>query len=216
MAGPATAAANQRCRADAAKRERILDAAHRVFLESGYGAASMEAIARTAGVAKQTVYAHFGTKAGLFGWIMRERCDWLLEPLPPAETDHDPVIALEAIAARFLEIVLAPEALARFRLVMAEHARFPELAQVFFAAGPARATAGLAAYLAHLDRRRLMHVPDPLEAASQFFGMIRGDLYLRHLLGLETEQQPHRIRAVVQAAVRAFVAAHRPLQGNGA
>lgn len=216
MAGLSTATSvRPRGKAAAARHERILDAAQRVFLAAGYGAASMEAIAREAGVAKQTLYAHFGTKAGLFGSIMRERCDWLLEPLPQAGSDHDPAIALAAIAERFLEIVLSPDALARFRVVMAERTRFPELAEVFFAAGPARATAGLAEYLAHLHRRRLMEIPDAGAAASRFFGMIRGDLYLRHLLGLEAGATPRQIRAVVDGAVHAFVAAHRPPAGGG-
>lgn len=201
----------QRGRAAAAKRERILDAAQRLFLDAGYGAASMEAIARAAGVAKQTLYAHFGTKAGLFGAIMRERCDWLLEPLPAADDrDHDPAIALAAIGRRFLEIVLAPEAMARFRVVMAEHARFPELAEVFYAAGPARAGAGLAEYLARLHRRGLLRVGDPAAAASRFFGMLRGDLFLRCLLGLKPRATTEEIESVVAGAVGTFLAAHRP------
>ena len=210
MPGVATQAARRGVAATFATRERILAAAHRVFLDAGYGAASMEAIARTAGVAKQTLYAHFGTKAGLFGAIMRDRCDWLLEPLPAADdADHDPATALQAIGHRFIATILAPEALARFRVVITEHARFPELAEVFFAAGPARASAGLAEYLARLHHRRLLSIPDPHAAASRFFGMIRGDLYLRHLLGLQTETAAGEADAVVAGAVGAFLAAHR-------
>jgi AcrR family transcriptional regulator len=46
-------------------RLRILDAAQRLFTQRGYGATTMEAIASAAGVAVDTVYASFGTKAGL-------------------------------------------------------------------------------------------------------------------------------------------------------
>lgn len=192
-----------------AKRRAILAAAERVFLDVGYGLASMEAIARAAGVAKQTVYAHFGTKAALFGATMLERADWLLEPLPAApEESGAPAEALAAFATRFLEIILQPESLARLRLVMAERARFPELADVFYRSGPGRAAAGLADYLSRLDRARVLRVPAPELAASQFLGMVRGDLFLKHLLGLGPKPTAAELEASVHTAVRTFLAAH--------
>ena len=191
------------------KRRAILAAAERVFLEVGFGLASMEAIARAAGVAKQTLYAHFGTKAALFGATMLERADWLLEPLPAApDAGGAPAEVLEAFATRFLEIILQPESLARLRLVMAERSRFPELADVFYRSGPGRAAAGLADYLSRLDRERVLHVPAPELAASQFLGMVRGDLFLKHLLGLGPKPTAAELRVSVQAAVRTFLAAH--------
>lgn len=45
-----------------ATRASIVDAAHRLFVERGYGATTMEAIAAEANVAVQTVYATFGSK----------------------------------------------------------------------------------------------------------------------------------------------------------
>ena len=46
-------------------RRRMLDAAYRLFCEQGYPAITMQAIAREAGVAVQTVYFTFHTKAEL-------------------------------------------------------------------------------------------------------------------------------------------------------
>jgi len=46
-------------------RLRILDTAQRLFTDHGYGATTMESIAAEAGVATDTVYASFGTKAGV-------------------------------------------------------------------------------------------------------------------------------------------------------
>jgi AcrR family transcriptional regulator len=48
------------------KRERILEAATRLFAERGYGAARAEDVARAAGIAKGSVFQHFGSKEGLF------------------------------------------------------------------------------------------------------------------------------------------------------
>ena len=55
------------------KAEMILAAAERAFLASGFGAVSMDAIAREAGVSKATVYAHFAGKEELFGAVIA-RC----------------------------------------------------------------------------------------------------------------------------------------------
>lgn len=44
------------------QRERLFEAAARVFSESGYAAASAEAISRAAGMSKATFYEHFGNK----------------------------------------------------------------------------------------------------------------------------------------------------------
>ena len=49
-----------------ARREAILDAALEEFAAKGYAGARMEDIARRAGVAKGTLYLHFGDKEGLF------------------------------------------------------------------------------------------------------------------------------------------------------
>jgi AcrR family transcriptional regulator len=46
-------------------REAVLDAAERMFLDQGYAATTIAAIARDAGVSVETVYKAFGGKAGM-------------------------------------------------------------------------------------------------------------------------------------------------------
>jgi TetR/AcrR family transcriptional regulator len=48
------------------KRERILGAAMRHFAERGYEAARVEDLSRELGIAKGSVFQHFGSKEGLF------------------------------------------------------------------------------------------------------------------------------------------------------
>ena len=188
------------------KYEAILAAATRVFLDEGYGAASMDAIARAAGVSKQTIYAHFGGKAALFEATVMKRSDRLLEPVPTAtDAVDDPEAALRAIAHRYLELILTPETLARFRVVMAESGRFPELAEGFYRSGPARAAAGLADYFARLDRQGILKIGDPYMAADQFYGIVRGDFFVRHLLGIGEPMTTHERDRIVHAAVNRFV-----------
>ena len=51
---------------DLGKRAAILDAAKRLFIQSGFDGTSMDQIATEAGVSKLTVYSHFGDKESLF------------------------------------------------------------------------------------------------------------------------------------------------------
>ena len=48
------------------KKQQILIAASKLFMELGYGAVSMEQVAREANVSKATLYAHFKSKNDLF------------------------------------------------------------------------------------------------------------------------------------------------------
>src|SRR3954464_12253142 len=63
-----TRAYTKRARAEAEDRTRaaLLDAAEEVFFSVGWSGASLEAIARSAGVTKPTLLRHFGSKRGLF------------------------------------------------------------------------------------------------------------------------------------------------------
>lgn len=193
------------------KRSAIVEAAARVFLDQGYGAASMDAIAAEAGVSKQTVYSHFGAKDALFEAIIEDKCDQLMAPVTlPAVPGQGPADALAELARRFLGVVLAPPNMSLFRVIVAESGRFPEVAEAFYRAGPAVAVGELAEHLAALDQAGSLAVPDPAASAKLFFAMLRGDLYIRRLLDLAAEPSAGKIEALVAQAVAAFMAAHAP------
>jgi len=85
------------------KRAVILEAAKKVFLEVGFGAASMDAIANEAKVSKQTVYNHFGSKEELFAAMVRDTCDSMTMAFAEAARDGNPENTLRAIAQRFMD-----------------------------------------------------------------------------------------------------------------
>ena len=62
-------------RAEQVERNRaaVLDAARRVFLDRGYGGASVDAIAEEAGFSKGVVYSQFGSKADMFMALLERR-----------------------------------------------------------------------------------------------------------------------------------------------
>lgn len=202
-------APDAREKGDPTKRAAILEAAMRLFFHKGYRAAGMEAIAREAGVSKQTVYAHFGSKESLFEAMIRAKVDSLLAPAENVmAAEGEPEAVLRAIAERFMEMVLDGEGMALFRVILAESRRFPDLAEAVYRSGPQRAADGLAAYLADADGKGLLRIGDAGEAARLFFAMLRGDLYMRALLGAGPDPSAAEVVRTVNSAVDTFLAAH--------
>jgi TetR/AcrR family transcriptional regulator, regulator of autoinduction and epiphytic fitness len=72
----------------AVTRRRIAEAARRLFVRDGYGATTLQAVADEAGVAVQTVYAVYGSKAG----ILRELREAIVRQ-PEAEALYQEAIA---------------------------------------------------------------------------------------------------------------------------
>jgi TetR/AcrR family transcriptional repressor of mexJK operon len=188
------------------KRRAILNAATELFAARGYGAVSMDAIARSADVSKATLYAHFASKDRLFATIVEVAC---LENIMPAEDlpegDTDDEEALRAIGTRILRFFLLDRSLAIHRLVIAESVRFPELGRAFYDNGPVAGRKRLAAWM---EGRSTLCVPEAEVAAEQFLGLLRTGLYLRATLGLAPEPTEPAIDTVVAAAVRMFLRAY--------
>jgi AcrR family transcriptional regulator len=87
-----------------ATRQSIIDAARRLFLEKGYAATTMPAIAQAAGIALDTVYATVGKKATLFRLLIEMAISGSDRAVPAEERDYVRAIREEADAARKLQL----------------------------------------------------------------------------------------------------------------
>lgn len=198
----------------AGKAETILAAAERAFLAGGFGAVTMDAIAREAGVSKATVYAHFHGKEELFGAVVghvseRRFGGFSAEALDPVEI----AASLTTIARRFLDLVLSPEAIALNRIIVGEVTRFPVLGEVFWAAGPERQRAQIEAFLRRAAAAGSLTISDARLAAEQFAALARGEIHLRSLLRLEDPGDPAALGAAAASAVATFLRAFQ--RGGG-
>ncbi len=197
------------------KAESILAAAKRNFLASGFGAVSMDTIAREAGVSKATVYAHFADKEELFGAVIGRECEHRFAGLSVGELDpRDVRRSLTALARRFLDLLLSPDAIALHRIILGEVTRFPLLGKVFWHAGPERNLVQIEGFMRSAAAAGSLTLADTRLAAEQFVGLVRGEVQLRHLLRLEPDAgQP--IVGEVAAAVDTFIRAFAPRPAAG-
>lgn len=189
---------------DETKTEAILDAALALFGEKG-ALASMEAIARRAGVSRQTLYNRFPNKLEIGRALAARRSDAISAPL---RTGGQPEAVLTALAAGMLDKLCRVEAGASLRGVALMSPEMPELAEAVYEAGPAEGLRRLSAWLAEQDRLGLLSVPDPDAAAEMFSGMVLGHGHLRGILGVS--QPPFDLERRAAGTARRFLRAFAP------
>lgn len=195
------------------KHECILAAAQKIFMEMGYGAASMDAVAARANVSKATIYTHFENKRDLFEKVLRDHCHCVFGHADLAGDigeGEDVRTILHGLARHMSEVILSADALAINRVVVAEAPRFPEVGETFYASGPTTALGGLTRMLTDLTNRGLLAVPDeeaPL-AAELFLNMLKGDAHMRELLGVSHRRRDHR--RLIELAVDLILARYAP------
>ncbi len=96
-------------RSEAAKatRELIINSARAIFLEKGYAAATMPAIAMAAGTALDTVYMTVGKKPALFRLLIEMAISGSDREVPAEERDYVRAIRAETDATRKLRLYAA-------------------------------------------------------------------------------------------------------------
>lgn len=166
------------------KGTQLIAAARAVFLQHGFAAASTDMIQEAAGVSKSTMYAYFANKEALFVAVIEEGCASFLSSVRTLELPESNLAeALTALGRAYLRIVLSPEALSLFRVVIAEAPRFPDLARRFYLAGPAAMNGIVAAYLDRATARGEVDFSaiGRNAAAALFVDLVRSEAQLQCL-----------------------------------
>ena len=197
---------------DTPKGRQILDGARAAFLESGFEGASVDEIARRAGVSKGTMYNYFPDKRSLFSAMIRRECREQARHI--FQIDHAEADNVEAtlrrIARAFVEFVTSPFAQRMFRITVAETLRFPELGRAFMESGPALGIRRLSQYFAFACGRGDLAIDDVELAAHQFAELCKAELFFRTLFDPDTPVAQSEIGRVADAAVKTFLRAYRP------
>jgi AcrR family transcriptional regulator len=183
--------------ASEAQREVVLDAAFALLVERGYQGTTMGAVAERAGSSKETLYAWFTSKQGLFAALVRrqaEAANRAAAAALDARPGADPAETLTGLATNLLGLLLGERSVAINRAAMAEPDG--ELAAVLLAEGRHRTGPIVEAYLARLAAEGRIRVDDPAEAFQLLYGLVLRDLQIRVLLG---EAPPRKAALAAQA-----------------
>jgi TetR/AcrR family transcriptional regulator, mexJK operon transcriptional repressor len=183
------------------KRAAILDGAKAVFLRQSFALATMDDVASTAGVGKQTVYRHFKSKEALFVGLVTSMCaevGALLAAPQDTRSDDSPEVELRALGLLLAQILITPDVLRLYRAIVAEAERLPELGQVFYENG----AKVVRAYAANILRKRFDESTASLRAAT-FINLVLGDAYLELSIGHAVPDVEARFALQIDEAVAA-------------
>jgi len=187
-------------------RDEILDVATTLLLRDGYGATSIEAVAKRARISKRTFYHRFQNKAELFGAVVHRLVE-KLRPQNDAQLFEGGAFEeiLERLALVVVHAALSPQVLALQRVIIAEATRFPELAAVLNEQGARReAIDRVAALLERQARAERFTLENAQFAAEEFLQMVVSGPQ-RRALGLGTPLTPDELDRWARAAVKLFL-----------
>ncbi len=194
---------------DSSKRRQILDGARKVFMDLGFDGASMNEIARSAGVSKGTLYVYFADKNRLFEAIVEDEA--LAQGKVPFNFDssRDPEITLREFGQTYMALLCRPGGGSWIRTVMAIAERMPDVGRRYYANVLEKIINRLAEYLKVHVASGDLAIDDCQLAASQFMEVCKATLFLPFVFQAAPAPSPKRIAEVVDSATRMFLAAYR-------
>jgi TetR/AcrR family transcriptional regulator, mexJK operon transcriptional repressor len=187
----------------------LLAAAREVFLEFGFGGATMQEVAKRARISKASLYREHESKDELFAAVVT---DWAAQGRGAMRPHLDRLFAADDVRGALLELaatlqaaVLAPDVVRMRRLVAAESDRFPEAAAAYLADSWTRNIAALADTIAALAAEGRVHATDPLLAAHQFTWTAVGAALNAHTIaGASATTPPDELHRFAVAAAHAL------------
>ena len=178
----------------AEKDRAIVVAAHEHFLRDGFAGASMDGIAKSAGVSVKTIYSHFENKNELFSKVMIAACtDHLLSGELPSDEALSERFAwfheatqrgLMEAGREYLRHLLSEEQLALYRVVTRDADRFPELGRQYQTNIARGRTGILIAYLRSVTQTKAWAKRNAMQDAALYEALLRAGIYEEALHGL--------------------------------
>jgi TetR/AcrR family transcriptional repressor of mexJK operon len=184
---------------DPAKTEQILQAAGDLFLVQGLKGTSMDAVSKKAGVSKQTLYSHFKNKDDLYRGVMRWKLAKYQFSDETVDLTGDIEDDLNILGAHFLNLILDPEALAMFRIVISESSSYKKTSKLFYENGPEKVINNLSTYF------EKHNINDPRFNAVTFTSMLDGEWHMKSIMGLQKKPSDKEIKAFVSKIVKKFL-----------
>ncbi len=193
------------------KRFDIIEAARVVFLEKGFEHASMDQIAKEAGVSKRTVYSNFGSKEILFAGLMEQMCKGKREAVD-LEIDLTLPIeeALIELGERFLQMIFEPEGMRLFRMLIGNAHMFPEIGSSFYEQGPKETCDQVSQYLEECAEKGIIEIDNPFLAAQSLLSSMFGAQHIRCLISNCPPPDEQMRSEMVKTAVIQFLNGTKP------
>lgn len=189
------------------KFDQVLRGAREVFMADGFEGASVDEIARVAGVSKATLYSYFPDKRLLFMEVAQTECTLMSEKIMSMIDESLPVRdVLMLTAVQVITFLTSEFAQQVFRICVAERDRFPELGRAFYSAGPENGRERISEYLEKAVEAGELNIDNIPMAAEQFSELCKVKLWTRAVFGIQGQFTEAEIRDVASHTVDMFLA----------
>jgi AcrR family transcriptional regulator len=189
------------------KFDQVVQGAREVFLRDGFEGASVDDIARAAGVSKATLYSYFPDKRLLFMEVATGQCQkQARESIDRIDVSQPPAEVLSLVAHQFLGFIYSDMGQSIFRICVAEADRFPQLGREFYHSGPMIMRTAMVDYLRSAVARGELRIDDFDLAADQFAELCKADLWPKLVFGIIQSVTDDQKARVIDGAVRTFLA----------
>jgi AcrR family transcriptional regulator len=193
-------------------RQRLRSAAHRLFLQHGYLATSVDAILAEAGISsKETLYRHYANKEALFADVLshltlsQPSFSEKLATLPPPHDLSSLHQVLTLLAREILSMMSQPSYLPLVRMIIAEAPRFPQLGTLFFSTVTQRGLALLTTLLQEARKQEIIADVDFDAVTHTLLGGLLTYVIMNLVLGEEANPLAlDRADAVVEVIMRSL------------
>ncbi|MEN4980894.1 TetR/AcrR family transcriptional regulator [Erwinia billingiae] len=190
------------------RRLKFVQAAGKLFIEKGFGAVTMEAIAAEAGASKVTLYSYFSGKEDLFKAFVIETGKVMVERLEISPEGAELRATLHHLGMAYLNLVTSPEIINLSRLLIGEAGRHPQLSGIFYENGARQTLLSICNTLDGLRRRRLLRKVVLPNTGLHFKSLCDAGLVERQLWGLDQPPTEKIKQDAVNSAIDAFLPAY--------
>lgn len=189
------------------KFDQVLEGARQVFMSDGFEGASVDDIAKAAGVSKATLYSYFPDKRFLFMQVAKTECarqaDHAIETI---NMDAPVRKVLNDIAVEMLDFITSQFGKRIFRICVGESDRFPELGREFYESGPMMIRNRLVEFFQQAAGKGELAIIDFELAADQFHELCKADLFPRMVFNMADEFTAAEKQRIIDGAVEMFMA----------
>jgi AcrR family transcriptional regulator len=175
-----------------ARPDEVLDAALDQFARNGFAATRMEDIAKAAGLSKAAIYLYFPSKVDVFKALVETRIVALRDRIADVAEDlrDDPIAGLRQVISLWGLANSDPRIAAIPRIVLAESARFPDLADYYQSVVMTRTQKVLVALIEAGIAKGLFRPVDPIIAARAMISPMLFETLRRQAFPSEGDQPP--------------------------
>jgi AcrR family transcriptional regulator len=180
--------------------QRLLDAATAVFLEQGFGRATLDQVAERAHVGKTTLYSRYATKDALFEAAVRTCVETFLRDMDTEPVQGTLEQKLVQVGTALAQATLTPYVISIMRITLAETERFPEIAKEAFRLGFGACVQSIADALS--EGEEPMSASRALDLGKRFVELALHPLYFHAFFGDDLQSLNERVAADVAQVAR--------------